>query len=154
MSPLRLITSLLFLFVAVSIGYLIGHRDPAAESSTTVESTPPRTGYSIYYFHGNNRCNTCLKLESLSQEAIAGGFMDELADHQLAWGVINFEESVNKHFAKEFDLYSPALIIMENKPVDQRRWHNLAGIWDYTDDKEAYLKYVRSEVGEFINGNR
>lgn len=159
MSPLKIITALLLIFVAVSVGYLVGHQEPAAETTETSTAataetdTPTSAGdYSIYYFHGNNRCNTCLKLEALSHEAVTGGFADQLADHQLTWGVVNFEAPPNEHFAREFDLYSPALIIMENGPAEQRRWHNLTDIWDYVGDKDAYLKYVRSEVAGFING--
>jgi hypothetical protein len=103
-----------------------------------------------YYFHGNFRCDNCRKIEQYSQVAIEKYFVEELKTEKLAFTIINTDLPENKHFIEDYQLYTRSLVIAEYKDGKQVRWKNLAKVWDYLNDKEAFYEYVRSEIRNYL----
>lgn len=103
-----------------------------------------------YYFHGNMRCKTCRTIEAFSEEAITQGFADELSSGELAWRVVNTDESEHKHFVKDFELVTKSLVLVEYRGGEVVRFQNLKLVWKLVGDKEAFLKYVRNATHEFM----
>ncbi len=144
----------LLLFVAMSIIYFVvtESRRPAAaassqSTSTTVDAKPKVIAY---YFHGNFRCVSCRKLESVSQEAVINGFPDELKRGELQWAAVNVEQSENEHFIADYRLFSRALVIVRYRNGRQVEYKNLMKAWELLQDDEALKKYVQSEVRAFL----
>lgn len=114
--------------------------------------TPAGHGQVIaYYFHGDRRCATCQKLEAYSHEAIETGFADRLNDSTLVWRVINFEQADNEHFAKDYELYSQAVILSRVVDGKEVGWVNLDQIWTLVGDKEKFVAYIQAETDRFLN---
>ncbi len=103
-----------------------------------------------YYFHGNFRCPTCRKLEALSFEAVESGFPEDLKAGRLEWHVINIEEPGNEHFAQDYQLVSKSLVLVGKEDSKQTQWKNLQDIWTLVNNKEAFIKYVQTEIRSYL----
>jgi hypothetical protein len=140
---------------------LIGSASCTAEAakkkpkSKTQEKAPEKkTDFKViaYYFHGDFRCATCIKLEALSDEAIKTGFPQELKDGVIEWRVVNVEEKGNEHFIEDYKLYTKSLVLVEMNGDKQGKWKNLEKIWELVKDKNAFIKYVQDEVKMYLSG--
>jgi hypothetical protein len=103
-----------------------------------------------YYFHGNFRCPTCRKIEALSREAVESGFPEDLKAGRLEWHVINVEEPGNEHFIQDYQLFSKALVLVGKEGSKQTQWKNLQEVWTLVGKKEAFIKYVQSEIRAYL----
>jgi len=103
-----------------------------------------------YYFHGNFRCPTCRKIEALSREAVESGFPEDLKAGRLEWQVINPEEPGNEHFVQDYQLFSKALVLVAKEGSKQTQWKNLQYIWTLVNNKEAFIKYVQTEIRSYL----
>lgn len=103
-----------------------------------------------YYFHGNVRCVTCHKLEKYSKDAIESNFKDDLASGRLVFQAVNIDEKDNKHFVKDYQLYTKALVLSLVKDGKEVRSKNLSKIWEYVGNQQRFYEYVYVEVGDFL----
>ena len=121
-----------------------------SESEQGEKAAPAATDGShhlvAYYFHGNFRCTNCRKIEEYSREAIEKYFTEELKTKKLVFSIINTDQPENKHFIKDYQLYTRSLIIAEFKGGKQVQWKNLTGVWNHLGNREKFYDYVRSEI--------
>jgi len=103
-----------------------------------------------YYFHGTHRCSTCLAIERYSREAIEKYFTKELREGKLEFKPINVEKQENRHFVKDYQLYTRSLIITLHKGDKQMKWKNLTEVWFYVRDKEKFFQYIKEEVEKLL----
>lgn len=120
---------------------------------TTVDSTsvPARDRIVAYYFHGNQRCATCYKLEEYSREALETGFATELTDSLLAWQPTNYDLDENKHYIDDYKLFTKALVLSRVRDGKEIAWRNLDKIWELVGDKKKFLAYVQLETRSFLD---
>ena len=104
----------------------------------------------VYYFHGTDRCVTCRKFETWTQEVLTSSFVDEIKKKRLEYRVVNIDEPGNEHFVHDYGLYTKSVVLSEIKDGRRTRSKNLEKIWDLARDEEAYKAYVRDEVSSFI----
>jgi hypothetical protein len=103
-----------------------------------------------YYFHGTQRCPTCRKLEAYSAEAIEKGFGEALKRGNLEWRGVNVDEPLNKHFVKDYQLYTKSLVIVKMQGGKQVEWKNLEKIWELVGEKDDFVRYVQDEVSAYL----
>ena len=104
----------------------------------------------VTYFHGNRRCATCMKLESYSHEAITAGFEKELADGRIEWRTVNFDDEGNKHYTKDYGMFSQSVILSHVVDGEEVSWKNVDKIWKLVGNKDAFLPYVQRVTREFM----
>ncbi len=105
-----------------------------------------------YYFHGTRRCRTCKKFEALTKTVLQNNFQTELDKGILEWHAVNIDEKENKHFIKEFNLYTKAIVLVEISDKEQSNWKNLEQIWQFIHNEDQFKKYILSETKMFIKG--
>jgi len=166
MKPRTILTAVLLVFVAVSVGYLIakeagrnpppGPEDqaPAVSRETSDQETAPASTHKVlaYYFHGNVRCSTCRKIEAYTQEAIEGTLAEALKDGRLEWQVVNVDHPSNEHFVQDYQLFTRSVVVVGTRDGKQVRWKNLERIWDLVHDKGAFVNYIQDEVRAYLGG--
>src|SRR3989304_10364236 len=92
------------------------------EATTEAESSPVVTDSSVvpadsshqllaYYFHGNRRCASCIKIEKYTKESLDSLFQKELSDGRILWQVVNTDLDSNKHFLKDYALYTKSVVL-------------------------------------------
>jgi hypothetical protein len=126
-----------------------GITSPENKSDTT--ATVPKV--IAYYFHTTVRCPSCKKIEAYSKEAIETGFAEELKKGILQFQSINVEEGVNKHFIKDYQLYTKSVIICDMENGKQTEWKNLTRVWQLISRKDEFVKYVQDEIKDYLKEN-
>ena len=129
----------------------------AAEAQAPAGKTPPSAKGSASegiviarYCHGHARCSSCIKIEQYSKEAIGGAFRKELDSGKLRFETVNVEEPANRHYEKDYDLYTKSLVLASEAGGKGLRHKVLNEVWEHLDDKDAFMAYVRAETKEFL----
>ena len=101
------------------------------------------------YFHRTQRCPTCLKMGSYTEEAVKSGFAKQIKDGKVEFHYIDFQDEKNAALTKGYKVSGPTLIVAKvagNKVVERK---NLTEIWTKVGDKAAFIKYVQSNVKDY-----
>ena len=151
-------TIVLLAFVALTLAWLVRDRvrSPAggeAAAPVAEASAPARESQLlVYYFHTNVRCPSCLKIEDLTRRTVDQWFDGPVREGLVAWRPVNIEEAGNEHFIDEYELTVKSVVIVDWRDGRAARWKNLGRVWELLDDDEAFVTYVRDEVGAWLDG--
>lgn len=150
-----ILTSLLSLFVIVSIGFAVIN-EKQDSTRAEVEKKQPNMShhYIAYYFHGNARCQSCYKIESYTSETIKTKFAKELSKGTVVWEVVNVEEGLNQHFIKEYSLNTKSVVLSEIENGKEVKWKNLDKVWELLGNQAQFQTYIESEVKDFLKANK
>ena len=157
----------LLAFVAISIAFAIFQESgpapqPANEPAPAPSATKGRAHFVkqakaavkrlviARYCHGNARCSNCIKIEQYSREAIETGLRKDLDSGRLKFEVVNVEEPANRHYIQDYGLYTKSLVLIAETGGKEVRHKVLNDVWNYLDDKTAFMAYVRSEAEAFL----
>lgn len=127
-----------------------------ATSATAVQTagnavpTPVvRDGVHVYYLHGNTRCPTCRSIEAYAKEAVETGFADKLRSGQVQWQVINYESPGNEHYATDYEVVAPNVVLAKFKDGKQVAWKGLPEVWEHVGNKTAFVDFVQNSLRIF-----
>jgi hypothetical protein len=112
----------------------------------TQAADAPKDRVIAMYFHRTERCPTCLKMGSYSEEAVKTAFADAVKKGQVAFYFIDFQDEKNARYTKAYDIVGPALIVAKIVGNKVASYRNLEEIWSKVDDKPAFLRYVQENV--------
>jgi hypothetical protein len=121
---------------------------PLSEFTTAAEAAkePPKDRVVVMYFHRTQRCPTCLKMGSYSEQAVATGFADQIKKGTVEFHYIDFQIKQNAAYAKAYKITGPALIIAKVVGGKVAEFKDLKDIWSNVADKKAFFKYVQDQV--------
>ncbi len=153
----------LLMFVAASCVVLIVRALPqspqraevsaaAADGTGEPATAELQNGIKVYYLHGNFRCPTCRTIEAYAKEAVESGFGDELKSGKLRWQVVNYESPGNEHFAKDYQIVAPNVVLAKLENGKQIAWKALPEVWELYDNKTAFVSFVQTSLREFATG--
>ncbi|MGN0867049.1 MAG: nitrophenyl compound nitroreductase subunit ArsF family protein [Oligosphaeraceae bacterium] len=145
--PRRLLTYLLLTFVGVAVAIMVLRETGATGAGAAPEETaalPEQDVMTVYLFHGNQRCPTCQKFESLAREVLETEYARELAEGRIRFLPVNVEDAANAHFIRDFGLTSESLVL--STPSGYR---NLDKIWVVIfQGEETFKEYLRGNLRE------
>ncbi len=155
MSLKNVFTISLFVFVAASIVVLMlkGLRQrpqSAADTEGRNMTLALQDGVMIFYLHGNTRCPTCRAIETYAHEAVESGFAEQLKSQQIQWQVINYEAPGNEHYATDYEVVAPNVVLVMFKDGKQMKWKGLPEVWEHVGDKKTFVEFVQKSINDFI----
>lgn len=140
-------------FLVVAVGLIV--RKELGDPATASESKPlPESGLVVYYFHSEVRCPTCEMIESYAHEVVEQEFAGELASGAVEWRVENYELPANAHWATEYELAAPSVVLVRREHGQQIAWKNLDRVWELVGDKAAFQNYVIQETQTMLEESR
>lgn len=157
----KILTTVLLLFVGVSLLVAVAdvagwRRDTSTESisasadqathSAVMDTATPQ--FTAMYFHALHRCPTCKKIEAYAHDAL----QSEIEQGKINWEVANYTADTNKHVVEKCNVLTSTVVLLERKGGQIVRWRNLEGVWNHTDDPEAFAAYVNASWDEFKKG--
>jgi len=72
---------------------------------------------------------------------------------KVVWGLVNLDEPANTHYIEDYQLYSKSVIVSDVRDGEEVRWKNLMKVWQLTNDKAAFIRYVQDEVRDYLEGD-
>jgi len=125
----------------------LAEEGPAPEDAQAV----PATRVVATYFHHTLRCQTCLNIEALARYAVTEERAADVDSGLLAWRSVDFDLEENAHFAEEYDLEAPTLVIAMQDGDETVRWVRLDKVWELYEDVEAFDRYVGNALEEYLD---
>jgi len=122
---------------------------PSAGSAIAAK-TEEQPRFIAYYFYTNKRCDSCYRIEKWTESTVKDHFQQAIENGTLRWQTVNVDKPENKHFVKEFNLYTKSVVIVEQKDGETLRWKNLEKVWQLLRDQEKFADYVSDEIQSFM----
>lgn len=95
----------------------------------------------VYYFYGKPRCVTCQKIEKYTGEAVK-----EMKSQKVSYQPVDYDKPENKHYLKDYGLYTKSVIVSERKNGKEIKHKNLNKIWTLTNNEKKFKEYIKKEV--------
>lgn len=103
---------------------------PVIETATDVSRSdaPAASIVNVYYFHGQQRCKTCLVIEEVTKKVIVDNYKE---NPNVKFVDINFDEDKNNAVVERYEIAFSSLLIVKGE--------------DFTDlTKQAFANAVNS----------
>ncbi len=121
----------------------------AAERKKTADKKPVDRVVAMY-FHRTERCPTCIKIGSYTEEAIKKGFAKQIKEGTVEFHLVDFQDKNNATLTKGYKIGEPTLIVINVKQNKVKEYKNLKDIWTKVREKPAFVKYVRANVEAYL----
>ena len=132
---LKMVKSLALMLVIMTLSLNFLNSSIAASKPTN------DTKIIVYYFYAKPRCISCKKIENYTKEAV-----EALKNNKVEYKAINLDDNANNHYAKEYKLFTKAVILSKVKNGKQVKWKNLDGIWTKLNNEKEFKSYVTKEI--------
>ena len=119
-------------------------------ASTALAADRPADRVVAMYFHRTQRCPTCLKMGSYTEEAVEKGFAKQIEEGSVEFHYIDFQDKKNAALTKGYKISGPALIIAKVKGNKVKEYKDLKDIWTKVREKPKFIKYVRENVEAYM----
>jgi hypothetical protein len=119
----------------------------AANDST--KAGPPADRVVVMYFHRTQRCPTCRRMGSYTEEAVLKGFPKQIENGTVEFHFVDFQDERNAALAKGYKVEGPTLIVAQVVGNKVKQYKDLAEMWEKNADKDAFLKYVRDNIAAY-----
>jgi hypothetical protein len=143
----------LLMFVAATCVVLIVKALPNGGKSSETPTLAMQEGVKVYYLHSNARCPTCRTIEEYAKEAVETGFADDLKNNRIAWQVVNYQSPGNEHYAIDYNIVSPNVVLVKIKEGKQVAWKGLPEVWEHVGDKAVFVEFVQKSLREFLQSD-
>lgn len=148
----KLISVVLFFLAVATLGaiYVKSERS-LANSPAASQPQVADTEVIAYYFHVTARCTTCRAIENYSREVIEKEFGADIAKGRLQFKLVNVQLGENRHFVKDYQLFTKSLVLVRFDKGRQAEYKVLNDTWQLVGDKSAMQGYVEREVRDYLN---
>ncbi|WP_129593624.1 nitrophenyl compound nitroreductase subunit ArsF family protein [Seramator thermalis] len=101
-------------FVFLLIAVLTGCNQSANKADNSATTTPAEdaTLVSVYYFHGKQRCKTCIAVGNIAQETVEKAYAD---NSKVVFTEIKTDEKANIGLVEKYQVTWNALIIAKGE---------------------------------------
>lgn len=129
----------------------ISEPSPAADSSAKYAINQSEHLVVVTYFTSDQRCDTCLKIEKLTQDAIHSQFSDALEKKEIIFQTINYDRAENKHFIDDYQLAFKTVVVSERKKGKEQRWSKYDKVWELVNDPEKFSSYLQQGIHQYLD---
>lgn len=126
----QIISAVLIVIVLGSLGMMIlrESKRPAAPTQEAVK----QEGTTVYYFHGDQRCASCDRIEALTLKAIEG--------RGVIFKAVNVDKPENEHFVKDFELDTRVVVIQHDG-----KYKKMENVWGLVGGSDVeFITYIQS----------
>lgn len=133
----------LLIFFALIAGLMsCGSRD-----NTATEKSTEKDRVEVLYFHGKQRCATCMAIEKHTIEVVNTLFADELKNGTLVFNTVDLSTPEGEKTADKYEVTWSSLFVNKWKDGKELR-HNLTefGFGNARKDPDAFKKGLADEI--------
>jgi len=129
-----------------------------AESLTptiTIVSTPSSDlkevvdSLQVYYFHGVNRCNTCLTIGEYVRETIEDKYSSEIENGKIDYREINIDDTEDRDLVNKFEASGSSLYLNAIRGEDETIEKDMY-VWRVANDETVFKRYLEDRINSFL----
>tara|TARA_R110002050_G_scaffold48192_3_gene111964 strand:- start:14289 stop:14777 length:489 start_codon:yes stop_codon:yes gene_type:complete len=110
-----------------------------------------KNGVNVYYFHGNQRCTTCIRMEKFTRETVMNSFFKEVSNGEVQLNIVNVDLTDNQHYVDDYQLAFRTVVVSTTKDGVETQWRRLDKLWELANDEMAYQEYVAEEIEAMLS---
>lgn len=137
----RVLSSVFAFGVVAVLASMVPHAIEASDA--------PADRVVVMYFHRTQRCPTCLKMGSYTEESVKSGFAKEIKDGKVEFHYIDFQDPKNSAFTNGYKVGGPTLIVARVNGKKVLEYKNLTEIWSKVGNKATFADYVQTNVKQY-----
>lgn len=99
--------------MALSLGMFACGNSP--QENETAENTLPKDRVEVLYFHGKQRCATCIAIEKQAKEAVETQFADELENGTVVFKSLDISQPEHEKIADKYEVSWSSLLVCQWK---------------------------------------
>ena len=107
---------ILFLFV---LGFALlscgGNAKQETAAQTTQEAVAATDGVEVLYFHGKQRCATCIAIEKHAREAVEAAFADAVKRGEVTFRIVDISQPENQALAEKYEVTWSSLFVVKHQ---------------------------------------
>lgn len=105
----------------------------------------------VLYFHGSQRCKTCVALEKATKELIATQFADKVKSGSVKFREVNLSTKEGEKLGDKYEIAWSSLIIVR-KQGKKEKYVDLtnAGFRYAVNDKAKIQTLIKNQINEFL----
>ena len=100
-----------FLMLALCLGLTVGYGSNAKDS----KSTSQKDVVEVLYFHGKQRCATCMAIEKEAKTVVNGQFANAVKSGKLKFRIIDITKAENEAIANKYEITWSSLVVVKHK---------------------------------------
>lgn len=143
MKPIKF---LLFVLASFAIASCMGKSGEKDNPSNVEGNGEPVT---IFYFHGEHRCPTCIAVENETKAALEINLKREVEAGNVELQVINIDEAKSKQICERYGVYGSTLLLV--KGDKSLNLTNMA-FGNARRNPDKFREELANEVKKLING--
>lgn len=129
----QLVSFALLAIVLASLGMMVA-REMKRPAAAPAQSALEQKGTMVYFFHGNQRCVSCNRIEELTLKAIEG--------RGVTFKSVNLDLPENEHYVKDFSLESRIVVIQHQGKIKK-----MDEVWDrIRGDESEFIRYIQEAL--------
>lgn len=78
----------------------------------------PENVIKVFYFHGTQRCATCLAVESLTREVVLQSYATQVKQGKIVFQVVDFSTKEGEKIADKYEISYSSLLLVQNGKVE------------------------------------
>lgn len=130
----------IFAVLLVACGSNAQNNNKQATGAETKEQVADASLVNVYYFHGKQRCKTCVAVEKVAKETVAKVYAE---NKNVRFVEINTEDKANTKLIEKYQITWNALIIEKgNNHIDLTK----VGFANAVNNPDVLTELIRKEV--------
>lgn len=109
--------------LTVCLAFVSCSMNAKSEASTQVESksavenseVTAKDCVEVLYFHGKQRCATCIAIETHAKEAVETTFAEQIKKGDVVFKIIDISQEENEKIAEKYEVTWSSLFIVKHK---------------------------------------
>ena len=114
------------------------------------QAASPVDGLVVHYFSGSIRCVTCEAIEAQTEATLRAHFQAQLADGELVWKTLNYEDERNADLAEKFEIMMPVVVITQYIDGELRDWKRLDEVWGLVGNESKFSQLIQDNVRQML----
>ena len=145
----RAIRIILLGFVAATLAVLVLWNSRGAPAVPAEKRLPHQV--IVFFFHDNNRCAACERIERFSREAVAS-FPDAVRDGLLEWRAVNRVWPENEHYVRRFHLVTQTVVVANLHAGQITECKVFDDVLNRHENRAAFLSYLQTPIRAYLEG--
>jgi hypothetical protein len=103
----------------------------------------------VYYFHGTNRCATCLAIEDNTQKTLEAYFSREVKEGTVKFQSVNVDEEANAKLAEKYEASGSALFVTKVQKGKETREDMTNFAFSYgRNNPEKFMQGLKEQIAK------